>query len=506
MSKPIFGMISGIGRETIDRAKEIGVDYVELHFNLKEELLLGAITYCQSLGLKYVLNIEALPLDWTPPEELRNILEKNDNFLGFVLDECDHMQLNAHWAVVEPYGYHEKHYFAETESMDIIQAQKVVGEAIKKRKKQLEIDGKDIAGEYLYPVMMHTAAASGVSASPKILKETYGPAMIAVALGASLQYGGEMGIDVDAWWHPETVGHSVERFKSALMLAYWSGADRIYVEGGYGVCNHPVENEILMCYTDFINDYVPAYKRPYSWRDFKPDIAIVRFDDTCFDEHQKYQEEYPGPLYGHIPAQKENTEWLNIWNLLSHGFIRTDSVSHQWESRSVESRTLFAPLSGVAVFDHNVDYLALKCVKLIFLSGVLVSIETINAVKQLVKEGATCVVAPRFLPELQIGLDNVEKVTKLADGKGCWIIVPDFYSLHYETWCSGPVNKILQETLNALIGDGEQLIYNFGEYKTIVTQKKDEYSNTKYFNCKDIPRVVQTNPDKLEIQLIKNDK
>ena len=128
-------------------------------------------------------------------------------------------------------------------------------------------------------------------------------------MGACRQYKKDFWIDVDYWWHNETIGHSVERFKSALLLAYWSGADLIYVEGGAAYSNHhPVGIEIEHAYQNFLRDYIPTHPRPYSWRDFQPEIAIIRFDDTCSDERQKYLGEYPGPLYGHDPA------WLKILN------------------------------------------------------------------------------------------------------------------------------------------------------------------------------------------------
>lgn len=127
MSMPLFEIISGVDKESIKRAKEMGVDYIDLHFNNREDSLLQAIDYCQSLGLKYVLNIEATPLDWTPSGQLRKRLENNSYFLGFMLDECDHIQLNTHWPVVDYYGYQGKHFFAETEGLDVINAQLAVG-------------------------------------------------------------------------------------------------------------------------------------------------------------------------------------------------------------------------------------------------------------------------------------------------------------------------------------------------------------------------------------------
>lgn len=94
-------------------------------------------------------------------------------------------RLNAYWPVVEYYGYEGRHYFADTDGMDLDEAQEAVEKAIRNRVKALTIDGKDVAGEFLYPGMMHTAARAGLSASPKVLKETCGPVMIAAAFASA---------------------------------------------------------------------------------------------------------------------------------------------------------------------------------------------------------------------------------------------------------------------------------------------------------------------------------
>lgn len=83
-------------------------------------------------------------------------------------------------------------------------------------------------------------------------------------------------MDVDGWWHPELTGHTPERYTSALLMAYWSGADRVYIEGGYGDESHWLQKECMDRYERFVKEYAPAHPRPYSWRDFQPDIAIVR--------------------------------------------------------------------------------------------------------------------------------------------------------------------------------------------------------------------------------------
>lgn len=516
MKKVLTGIIADAGREALERAAKLGADYVDLHFKEEEEVE-RALSEAKRLGLQVVINIEGRPLEWEPSGRFRSLLTGNETFLGFMLDECDHMQLNAHWPVVEYYGYGGKHYFAETERMGLDEAQTAVERAIAARVERLCVDHKDVAGEYLFPGMMHTAARAGMSASPKVLKETCGPLMIAAGLGASLQYGGTFGIDCDAWWHPETVGHTDERFASALRLAYWAGADRIYIEGGFGACGHPSEESQPEKLGELAKEYIPAHPREYSWRDYRPEVAIIRQDDTCFDIRQKTPREYPGPLYGHIPAKEENTEWLNILSLLSHGYVRTDSASRNWESRSVQARTLFAPFYKLAVFDETVTGTVLDSVKLFFLTGPKISEKTWAEVADRVKLGAVCVLPERMKSRLEdvLGLQKAKKtetdqeadetetdetpeVVILRGEAGKWIVVKDMYALHYETWTSGPCNRLLHRELMPLIGDGESLVYDFGSHIVRAAPKKQPMKNGKTYRCCEIPRAVLEREDDLE--------
>jgi hypothetical protein len=325
--------------------------------------------------------------------------------------------------------------------------------------------------------------------------------MLAVGLGAARQYGVDFWVDVDYWWHNEAIGHSVERFRSALLLAYWSGASQVYVEGGAQWSNdHPVGQAIEAAYKEFINEYVPVNPRHFNWREFKPEIGIVRFDDTCFDIRQKYLGEFPGPLYGHYPAGAENTEWLNIWSLLSHGFVRTDSVSHQWEARRFGARSLFAPLNNVAVYDHEVSYETLAGLRLIFLTGAMISPATMAAVQCCVREGATCVLPPRLAPP-DSGFGSIKEITTSADGSGQWLVVPEFYLLHYETFYGGPATPLLREKLQNLTGDGDHLVYHFGSWQVRFRQSGGDYPRHDIMGCYLPITQAGANPDVLEVEV-----
>ena len=500
MTQPLFGLTVGT-QDAVRRAREFGVDFVDLHFRGREPDLLTAVDALDRAGTGYAPNFEGAPLDYRPAESLKNELSSRPGFQGFILDEADHMQINAHWPVIDYYGYDDQHYLAETEGLDLPAARQRVLEALAARGQACLVKGKPAAVEFLFPVMMHTAARAGLNLHPKILKETCGPAMLAVALGAARQYGVDFAIDVDYWWHNETIGHPADRFISALQLAYWSGASRIYVEGGAAWSNgHPVGKEIEAAYSRFIHTYVPAHPRPYNWRDFKPEIGIVRYDDTCFDERQKWLGEFPGPLYGHVPAGPENVEWLNLWSLLSHGFIRTDSVSHQWEARRFGCRTLFAPLNNLAVYDHEARYVTLAGLRLIFLTGARASAETQMAVTRCVQEGALCVLPPRLAPP-DSDFDSIKEPTLVNHGAGQWLVVPDFYRLHYECFYGGPALPILRESLRGLTGDGDTLVYRFGSHTVRFSQAGGDYPRHEIMGCFLPLTQAGANPDVLEVKV-----
>ena len=497
---PLFGLTAGTA-EAARRAAEFGVQFCDLHFGGKEGSLPAAQDDCDRQGTYYVLNFEGAPLGWTPSNELKHQLEDRPGFLGFMLDEADHMQINAHWPVIDYYGYDDCHFLAETEGLDLLSAREVVLESLRRKNAACQVSARPAASEHLFPIMMHTAARAGLTISPKILKETCGPIMLAVAMGAARQYNTGFWIDVDYWWHNEAIGHSVERFRSALLLAYWSGADQVYVEGGAAYSNdHPVGRDIEAAYKKFLREYIPAHPRPYTWRDFRPEIAILRFDDTCFDERQHYLGEYPGPLYGHVPAGPENSEWLNIWSLLSHGFVRSDSASHQWEARRFGSRTLFVPLHNVAVYDHEVRYETLAGLRLILLTGVTISAETFAAVQRCVAAGATCVLPPRLAPPGS-DLENIREITAIPDGDGVWLVVPEFYRLHYECFCGGPVDPVLRKWLKPLIGDGDHLVYNFSRWQARFGQAGGDYPRHNIMEAYIPLTQAGTNPDLLEVDI-----
>jgi hypothetical protein len=201
-----------------------------------------------------------------------------------------------------------------------------------------------------------------------------------------------------------------------------------------------------------------------------------------------------------VPAGLENSEWLNTWSLLSHGFVRTDSLSHQWEARRFRCRTLFVPLHNVAVYDHEVTYDTLAGLRLIFLTGVAISAGTSETAQRCVREGAACVFPPRLAPPGS-GLHRVGEVTSVTEDKGRWLAVPEFYRLHYECFCGGPVLAALREAFEGLIGDGDHLAYDFGKWRVRFRQAGGAYPRHEIMTWRVPLTQAGSNPDALEVEV-----
>jgi hypothetical protein len=160
------------------------------------------------------------------------------------------------------------------------------------------------------------------------------------------------------------------------------------------------------------------------------------------------------------------------------------------------------PLHNVVVYDHQVDAATLEGLNLIFLSGEIISEATLDAVEDLVKHGATCVLPPRLAPRGS-GFELIRENTLVPDSAGQWLIIPEFYSLHYETFCAGPVSPLLRETLSPLIGDGDTLIYDFDQCQVNIRQAGGDYPRHEIMTWHVPLTQAGTNADILEVEFAK---
>jgi hypothetical protein len=115
-------------------------------------------------------------------------------------------------------------------------------------------------------------------------------------------------------------------------------------------------------------------------------------------------------------------------------------------------------------------------------------------------EGATCVLPPRLAPPGS-GLEKIAEITLISDRAGRWLAVPEFYRLHYECFCGGPMHPLLRETLRPLIGDGDHLTYNFGRWQTCFTQAGGDYPRHEIMTWTVPLTQAGAHPDILEVEV-----
>jgi hypothetical protein len=117
-----------------------------------------------------------------------------------------------------------------------------------------------------------------------------------------------------------------------------------------------------------------------------------------------------------------------------------------------------------------------------------------------VQEGATCVLPPRLAPETS-GFQAIQEPTLVSDHAGRWLVVPEYYRLHYECFFAGPALPLLRETLRDLIGDGDHLLYRFGERQVRFNQAGGDYPKHEIMTCLLPLTQAGANPDLLEVEI-----
>src|SRR5205823_1845754 len=87
------------------------------------------------------------------------------------------------------------------------------------------------ATEQVWPDMFHIFANAGWTITPKLLKENLSSVVMAISLGAALEYkdhGANLWVSPDLWGYGHFPGHSPAALRSALLMGYWLGTDSIY--------------------------------------------------------------------------------------------------------------------------------------------------------------------------------------------------------------------------------------------------------------------------------------
>ena len=351
-----------------------------------------------------------------------------------------------------------------------------------------------VVATHVWPNLLHTAARAGFTPCPKICKEFYSPVSLAVGLGAALQYGRDLWVDCDMWYFQLVPGHPPEEIWSNLLLAYWLGADLVYLEGaGYNlfpagrqgtpfsfVNVHQEQFYQLTPHGEmlkrFCREYLPAHPRPWTFRDIRPEAAIIRFEDGDFGQRSWG---VPG-LYGSksLPSDADTRAWLSLWNVLTRGRTGTDGLayfkigakapksdtrhhaeftpSYLTDPEAAAYHSFFLPLNGVVVFDHLVEYERIREIPLLFLTGKKLSPETVEAVRRCVKEGAVCVAWGPLAVRSGLAKQWSGNTDIVPSGAGRCVFTGDFAApdavAEYEHW----------------IAKEDEIRYRFGDHTVIL--------------------------------------
>ena len=225
------------------------------------------------------------------------------------------------------------------------------------------------AGEYVKELkqacVRQVISEPGFTVAPKLLKESWTPVVMALGIGAALQYERELWIladfrNITVENYPKTFpGHNPCKLASAMRIAYHMGADALYVKiynFKDALAKLTPDSAELTAYgkeiARFNKEYLPATPRPYSYRNVRPEMAIIRMEDTDFGLANKFWKNQP---YGakNLQANARTKNWMKAVHLLSHEVILHQAVDwnagHVYENK-VE-HILFAPFNNVVVFE-----------------------------------------------------------------------------------------------------------------------------------------------------------
>jgi hypothetical protein len=484
--------------------REFGFDTWNMHYYPAETLaedvahIRRVDAWCATQGMQWLADVEysnghlqhvdSLGRDWYNradgrhyflfPDDLLAELGRCQHLSGLLYDEAEHMQNFRHGEMNLPHFYNPAgHKLEEAAEGFTAACREIVAHHAR--------FGLRLYTESVFPVMLDCFARAGITPNIKILKENWSPAYYAVALGAARQYGKELWITPDLWglnhWYNNYPGHSVDEYRSALLMAYSLGADCIYTENlAHGWGRHKKGGLIRVTpdgyeVTDygavtraFRQEYVLAHPRIYRWQDVRPRTAIIRQQDGCWGQRKSW---IPDTLFGNPEWHSDDvTEgWLRVFHLLSRGVIPPYTLSwHNTNLAQTRPYQLFCPLNGVIVYDHLVRPELLQGLEVIFLTGIGINPETLAGVHQAVRAGATCIGRPELLPEdVRVAAGQ----GLVSEGQGKW--------LASETFLDDAVRKAVEPVLPA----PDELTYRYGDTRVVLRPINGDPNNLEVETC-----------------------
>lgn len=400
--------------------------------------------------------------------EVLAVFNESPAFLGVIYDEIGHMLINRNRFIIKGAKGDAPLFVETTGSATVEEAHdKFVAAAGAYVKELKQARVRQVVSEHAFPII-HPFAEAGFTVAPKLLKESWTPVVMALGIGAALQYERELWILADLWDitvenYPKTFpGHNPRKLASAMRVAYHMGADALYVENYNfkdALAKLTPDSAELTAYGEevarFNKEYLPATPRPYSFRDVRPEVAIIRMDDTDFGlANNFWKDQLHGAKNLHANARTKN--WMKAVHLLSHEVIPHQAVD--WNARHVYENKgkhiLFAPFNNVVVFDHKVGARHLETLKLAFLTGLAVSPETLAALEEKVAKGLVVIADPELV-RADLRQHFTGETTVIAEGSGRWVLTSDF------------LDARVRATVQPFLGPKERIRYVFGDSEVI---------------------------------------
>ncbi len=299
--------------------------------------------------------------------------------VAITYDECEHMLLSNNKYANNPSNTFDRPFLVNTHGLPLTTAyDRLVAEAKRVREGHYR-NRVRLQTEQVWPDLFHIFARAGWTITPKLLKENLSSVVMAIALGAAIQYEDAdtaLWASPDLWNGGSYPGHSPEALRSALLMAYWLGAEAIYVENldfHKWTPRHPLAAPTgsLLAWIDpehyevtphgrvvreVYRDYVPRHPRMIRWQDYDPRVAIIRLPDGGWGQPDD-KVASRNRLLGNrdMPLDVAASEWLYVWPILTHGAARPGAISSANPAvypKGIEE--FFVPIDSVAVFDHYV--------------------------------------------------------------------------------------------------------------------------------------------------------
>lgn len=478
---------------TAEAFETIGFDFIMYHLYSDasaEQAVDGLIEWAGRTGHDFILNQECA----SRPQGDPDVYQKGGFFyqpdgdafaravgsghlLGVCYDEAEHWVNQGVWITGGGKPFAPHFYDAEGDSLSQAYEGNVrnLQTLMRRNYKQFSVPGsgeKDlpvVCTEHVFPSMFHVFARAGLSPMPKLLKETITPVAAAMALGCVRQYGTQYWPCLDLWGPsdpPKYPNHSPAELSSALLFAYWTGAQRAYVENFnyqdslYRVVEDRVQ---LSAWGDavrrFRNDYLPTHPRTIRAEEFAPEIVIVRFPDTDWGQVETGCTRFC--LYGasNLEPDEQTRYWIRIWHVISHGTIPSEGLN--WNAPVKIPYRLFFPANNIAVYDHLAsDPRLFASAKLVFLAGKETSPACLATLPALVEKGLV-VVTPSYLAPKGLVLAKGKVMKEYASGLGRWIVTdqvdhPDVVAL-----------------LQPYLGSPDQMRFVFGRSEVVFREDAD---------------------------------